>query len=301
MRIRRKSIAAALAVAALTIPVAACGSDDDGASASPGTATAAVTAPATTDTSAIPAYDGPEASLPTTFTEPTKKEGFTFTIGVPVPSKAVPALSAQLEAVEEEAKRLGGKVISTDANFSIQKQVSDFQQLLSQDVDAIILSALDPNSLTPLLKQAEKQGVPVFVNDVPYKAGLPPVEGISASSLSGSDQSGYARARYIAEQKPGAKFGLIGVAIPAPMLDYMVSQPKEWGEKFGLEYVDRIDAKGDGPEAGAEAANALLAKNPDIEVIFVATDSLALGAASAARSSGRDDVLVVGNGGWGRF
>ncbi len=296
MKIRLKGLAAVLTVAALAVPLAACGSDDEGAGAATGPAAAASTADAAAV--ALPAYDGPEASLPTSFTEPTVKEGFSFTIGVPVPSKAVPALAAQLSAVEEEAQRLGGSVISTDANFSIQKQVSDFQQLLGQDVDAIILSALDPNSLAPLLKQAEKQGVPVFINDVPFQAGLPPVEGFSASSLSGTDQGGYARARYIAETQPGARFGLIGVAVPAPMLDYIVAQAKAWGEKFGLEYVDRVDAKTDGPEAGAEAATALLAKHKDLDVIFAVSDSTALGAATAARTSGRTDVRVVGNGGY---
>lgn len=297
MKIRLKGIATALAVAALAVPLAAaCGSDDEGSSA--GATGSTSVAADTTASSTIREYDGPEASLPTTFTEPTPREGFTFTIGVPVPSKAVPALSAQLEAVEAEAERLGGKVISTDANFSVQKQVSDFQQLLGQDVDAIILSALDPNSLTPLLAQAEKQGVPVFINDVPFKAGLPPVEGFGASILSGTDQSGYARARYIAETTPGARVGLIGVAIPAPMLDYMATQVQEWGEQFGLEFVDRVDAKSDTPEAGAEAATALLAKNKDLDYVVAISDTLALGAVTAAKTSGRDDVVIVGNSGY---
>ncbi len=297
MTIRRRLMTAlaATAIAAVALGAAACGDDDDAGAADAASSTPAATAaPAE---SAIAPYDGPEASLPTTFTEPTPKDGFSFTIGVPVPAKAVPALAAQLAAVEEETERLGGTVISTDANFSVQKQVSDFEQLLSQDVDAIILSALDPNSLTPLLEKAEAQGVPVFINDVPFKAGLPPVEGFTASILTGQDRSGYDRARFVAETQPGARFALIGVAIPAPMLDYMVEQVRVWGEQFGLEYVDRVDAESDTPEAGAKAATALLAKNSDIDVVFALSDTIGAGALTSIRSSG-SDAQVVGNGGY---
>lgn len=294
MKPRFRNIAAALMAAGLVTTFAACGSSGDGATTAGG---GAETAAATSASGGGP-YDGVEATLETSFKEPTKKDGYSFTVGYPNPSAAVPALKAQQDAVKAEVERLGGKLIATDANLQVQKQVSDFEQLLSQDVDAIILSALDPNSLKPLLKKAKEQGVKVYANDVPYKAGLPPIEGFNSTSLTGTDQAGYQRAKYIAETKPGAKFGLVGVGIPAPMLDYMVTSVKDWGTKFGLKYVDRVDAKGDDPETAAAAASALLAKNKDIDVIFAATDSQALGAAQAAKRSGRDEVIIVGNGGY---
>ncbi len=278
---------------ALTVALAAagCGSDDDDA-----TTTAAGTTAATS--SAIDrTYDGPEAELPTSFPEPQKKDGFTFTIGYPNPARAVPPLAAQQEAVEAEVERLGGKVIATDAAFDVQKQVSQFEQLLSQDVDAIILSALDPNALEPLLRKAAEADVPVFVNDVPYKAGDPKVEGFAASILSGNDRAAFDRTKALAEAQPDASFGIIGLGIPAPMLQYISEQAKSWAEQFGLEYVDRVDAKVDTVDAGAEAATALLAKNQDLDAIIAVGDTTAVGASTAARGAGRNDVKIVGLGG----
>lgn len=81
------------------------------------------------------------------------------------------------------------------------------------------------------------------------------------------------------------------------MLDYYVSQVKVWAEKFGLKYVDRVDAKTDSPQAGAEAASALLAKNREVEVLFPAADTLALGAATAAKAAGIDELKIVSIGG----
>lgn len=283
---------AAFAAAALV----ACGSSEeksDSASAG-GTTTAEANAPSVDDV----VYDGPEADLPTTFPKPEKREGFTFTIGFPNPSTAVPSLVAQEEAVREEVARLGGKVIATDAQFSVQKQVSDFEQLLAQRVDAIILSALDPNSLTPLLDKAREQGTLVFVNDVPYRADLPFQEGFAAEIFTGTDISAYERAKLLAEIQPGARYALVGLGIPAPMLDYKVRQVRYWGDKFGLKYVDRVDARVDTPEAGAEAGTALFAKHRDLDAVFTATDSLSVGVATAARTSGQDKVKIIGNGGY---
>ncbi|MFZ4755911.1 MAG: sugar ABC transporter substrate-binding protein [Miltoncostaeaceae bacterium] len=293
MKSRFRNAAAIALTAAVATTFVACGGSSD-SSASGSSTSSSANASATK----IAAYDGVEAKLPTSFKEPTKKAGYTFVVGYPNPSAAVPALKAQQDAVQAEVEKLGGKLITTDANLSVQKQVSDFQQLLGQNVDAIILSALDPNSLTPLLKKAEAQGVKVYANDVPYKAGLPAIPGFSSTSLTGTDQAGYARAKYVAENYPGAKFALLGVGIPAPMLDYMVSSVKDWGTKFGLKYVDRVDAPTDSPEAATKAASAILAKDKDVKVIFAATDSEALGAAQAVKQSGRTDVIVIGNGGY---
>lgn len=291
---RLLALAGLLAILFLALVAAGCGSSDS----SSDSATAAESEPAaeTTDVASVE-YTGPEADLPTTFPEPKPKDGFTFTVGYPSPARAVPSLKAQEEAVTEEVEKLGGKVIATDAQFSVQKQVSDFEQLLSQDVDAIILSALDPNSLAPLLDKAKAQGVPVFVNDVPYKAGDPPVKGFQASILSGSDEAAFARAKELAEVKPGAKYGLIGVQIPAPMLHYQVDQIKYWGDQLGIEFVERVDAKNDTPEDGAAAATALLAKHPDLDAVFPLGDSIALGTVTAARQAGLNDLLILSNNG----
>lgn len=293
---RLLALAGLLAILVLAIAAGGCGSSDSSSDNSANAADSEPTAATDTDVASVE-YTGPEADLPTTFPEPTKKDGFTFTIGYPSPARAVPSLKAQEEAVTEEVQRLGGKVIATDAQFSVQKQVSDFEQLLSQDVDAIILSALDPNALAPLLDKAKQQGVPVFINDVPYKAGDPPVPGFQASILSGSDKAAFARAKELAEIKPGAKYGLIGVQIPAPMLSYQVDQIKYWGDQLGIEFVERLDAKNDTPEDGAAAASALLAKHPDLDAVFPLGDSIALGTVTAARQAGLNDLLIISNNG----
>ncbi len=295
-RSRRRRRGATLAVAFVAV-AAAAGCSSEG-SASEGSGSGGDAKTATTVEAVTVAFESEEADLPTTFPEPTVQPGFEFKIGYSNPFSAVPSLAEQERAAKEATEELGGTFVSTDANGQVQKQVSDFEQLLSQDVDAIILSALDPNSLAPLLEKAESQGVLVFVNDVPFKAGLPPVDGFAATILSGNDRSAYERAKVLAEAQPGARYGLIGVSIPAPMLDYYVDQVKFWGDQFGLEFVERVDAETDSPEAGAKAATALLSKHDDLDAVFALGDSIALGVSTSAKGANYQDLKIIGAGGY---
>ena len=63
--------------------------------------------------------------------------------------------------------------------------------------------------------KAQAKGVKVYANDVPYKAGLPAIPGFSSTSLTGTDQSGYARAKYVAETPD--RFDVIIVDSTDPM------------------------------------------------------------------------------------
>lgn len=279
------------AAIALTITLTACGSG--GGSQAAGTTTQSAPAGLAQRT-----YDGPEAQLPQGYSKPSPKSGFAFTIGFPNPSRGVPALKAEEDGARQATEALGGKFVALDAGFSVQKQVSDFQQLLDQKVSAIVLSALDPNSLAPLLKKAAAQGVPVIVNDLPYKAGDPAVPGFATTVTSGTDQGSFAKAKAVALADPGAKFGIVGLAIPSPFLSYIADSTKAWAEKLGLHYAGRLDAKLDTPDAGLQTGGELLAKYPDLNVVFTVSDSLALGTSSAARQAGRSKVKIVGNGGY---
>jgi len=63
----------------------------------------------------------------------------------------------------------------------------------------------------------------------------------------------------------------------APGLDVVASLPGDW---------DSLKA--------ADIANDTLQRNPDLSAIFCANDDMALGAVEAARSAGKDKVIVIG-------
>lgn len=66
--------------------------------------------------------------------------------------------------MQYEASKYPVKIIHTNANDSIPKQVSDIQNLLSKHVDCLIVSATSDKALNPIISVASKQ-VPVVIQE----------------------------------------------------------------------------------------------------------------------------------------
>jgi ABC-type sugar transport system substrate-binding protein len=278
-RIRFVLVGAA-AIAALTT---ACSSS--GSSSSSPTASSSAHAATTI------AYDGPEASLHLSFpTVPGKK----LVIGFLNPSAVVPSLALCQKGVEAEVHALGGTVVAKDAQVNLNTQVSQFEELISQHVSAIIVFALDPSALAPQLQQAERAGIPaVAVND-PFDASQPLPAGYYANVLQGFDKEAYERAKYVASVSPGASYALMGFGgAPVPSLQYFIQRQRYWSDKFGLKFTEESDAQTNDANGGSQAMTAILAKSPNVQYVFSYDDPPALGAAGEARSAGKS-VRVLG-------
>jgi ribose transport system substrate-binding protein len=66
--------------------------------------------------------------------------------------------------MQYEASKYPIKIVHTNANDSIPKQVSDIQNLLSKHVDCLIVSATSDKALNPIISVASKQ-VPVVIQE----------------------------------------------------------------------------------------------------------------------------------------
>jgi ribose transport system substrate-binding protein len=240
-------------------------------------------------------YNGPEAELPTSY-EPPKAAGGNCTLGYQNIYGAIPGLKVQQEGAEKEAANLGCKLIALDDQLNLTTQVNNFNQLLSQNVEGIVVFPLVPKALGPSVAQASSRGIPVMSNSTPPAVTEPLPKGFAARILQGFDEIAFLRARYVAEEHPGAKFVTMGLAQPVASLVYFTERAKYWGEKFGLEYLGDIDAQEDNPGSASNAASALFSKYPDAEALFAYNDNSAVAAGAVAKASGKE-VAICGNNG----
>lgn len=161
--------------------------------------------------------------------------------------------------------------------------------LRSRRVDGLIVSG--PRSDDPDLKAAVKEGFPVVL-----QGSLP---GVRVPSV---DVDNVAGARGAVEHLIGQGNRRIGCITNAP-LAYTAARERVDGWRgamrdAGLDAPDAWleEAAFDAP-SGARAAVRLLARVPDLEALFIASDVVALGAIGALRASGRrvpEDLSVVG-------
>jgi ABC-type sugar transport system substrate-binding protein len=245
------------------------------------------------ESAATIAYDGPEKGLPVEYPEPAKS-GNECKIGYQNIYSAIPAMSEQQKGAEKEAQNLGCDLVTLDDELDLTTQVNNFNQLLSQNVGDVIVFPLVPKSLGPSVGEANSKNVPVVSNSSPPAATEPLPKGYATRILQGFDEGAYLRAKYVAEEHPGAEFAVMGLAQPVASLQYFSQRAKYWGERFGLKYAGEVDAQEDNPASASQAMSALLGKYPDVEALFTYSDNSAVAAGLVAKTSQRE-VAICGN------
>ncbi|MEH7886659.1 ABC transporter substrate-binding protein [Bacillus sp. JJ1609] len=79
---------------------------------------------------------------------------------------------AETNSIKEEANKRGFDLIYTDAQSSSEKQINDVKEILSKNIDYLILAPRQYDELAPALQMAKDKNVPVILIDREAK-GIP--------------------------------------------------------------------------------------------------------------------------------
>ena len=282
---------AALCVAALALVAAGCGSDDTTDSSTAAASTAA--SPAAT----IAPYDGVDAQYFGELAEPEVKAGFTWKAGFLQPVGFVPDLVAWEQSFVDKAKALGGSVTVNDAGLDIQKQVSQFNQMVTAGNDVISGHPMFAPSVTQSLKNAKAAGIPVVFGFTPADVSQPLPANVAMNVGPALDYAAYSAMAYVAQQMPGAKVAVMGFAQPNDFVTYLTQQQTYWAQQDGLEVLGQVDAKEDTAAGYSAAATSLIAKYPEAQVIVTYNDPSAIATLTSLKASSKTDVKVATGGG----
>lgn len=201
------------------------------------------------------------------------------------------------EGIKSVAAASGVEVfmLAPQSGADINGQMGMIQDVLTQDVDAIIFGTHDEGAAAPLLKQAVEKGVAVVMinSDIP---NFPtPIHGV----VGYAQRNGTHKIADWAVAKVGEAAIKVGVIEGQPGYH---STERVGGFLDGIaghgnfEVVASVDGKWN-VEGGNTAAMDLLQAHPEIGLIFAANDYMAIGAALAAKALGRTDLMILGNDG----
>jgi len=89
--------------------------------------------------------------------------GKQLTVGFSMPDSSESFWVSMAYGVQQEAKKLGVKVVKASAggDANANQQISQIQDLMQRGVDALVVGATDANAVTPVVDQALAQGIPV--------------------------------------------------------------------------------------------------------------------------------------------
>jgi len=280
-----------LALAAFALAAGGCGSSSS-SSESPAATTAA-----TTSAAPLPEYTGVDAQYFGELAEPELKSGFTWKAGFLQPVGMVPDLVAWQDSFVAKAKELGGSTTVNDAGLDIQKQVSQFNQMITAGNDVITGHPMFAPSVTQSLKDAKAAGIPVVFGFTPADVTLGLPENVVMNVGPALDYAAFTAVSYVAQQMPGAKVAIMGFAQPNDFVNYLTAQQKYWAEQSGLTVLGQVDCKEDTASGYSAAATSIIAKYSDAQVILTYNDPSAIATLTSLKASGKPDVKVATGGG----
>jgi ribose transport system substrate-binding protein len=212
--------------------------------------------------------------------------------------EANPFRIAETQSIRDEAKKAGVKrLIVTNANSQLNKQISDIQDLVARGVDALIVAPLNSEGLEPALAAAREKDIPVITVDRKLTG---PEHCKDYLTFIGSDF--VEQGRRAADAMIKATGGKGNVAI---LLGSSGNNVTEDRNKGFLDTVKekapelKIVAQQTGEfqrEKGQSVTEQLIQANPEIDAIYAHNDEMALGALVALRTAGKapgQDVKVV--------
>ncbi len=201
------------------------------------------------------------------------------------------------EGIKAVAAEAGVEVfmLAPQSGADINGQMGMIQDVLTQDVDAIIFGTHDEFAAAPLLEQAVDAGMAVLMinSDIP---NFPtPIHGV----VGYSQRNGTHAIADWAIENYGDEPLQVGIIEGQPGYH---STERVGGFLDGIEgnenfdVVVSIDGKWN-VEGGNTAGMDILQSNPDLDMIFAANDYMIIGASFAAKALGRDDIVLLGNDG----
>lgn len=205
---------------------------------------------------------------------------------------------AETQSIRDEATKLGiatDKLLVTNAQSDLNKQVSDIKSMLAQGAQLLIVAPLNSDGLQPALDAAKEKKVPVITID--RKVTSPACS--DYLTFIGSDF--VSQGKRAAEQMIRVTGGTGKVAILLGSSGNNVTTDRTQGFKDQLKTAPGLtvvaEQTGDFERAKGQAVmEQLIQSNPDLTAVYAENDEMGIGAVNALKAAGKTpgkDIKIV--------
>lgn len=225
----------------------------------------------------------------------------TYKIGITQNNVGVDSYQTTYEKAFIAAAEANANVetVVLDAGGDVARQIAQMEDLIQQEVDAIIIWPTNGEAVIPAVRKAQQAGIPVIVTNsniaeqgFDFVASFSGPDNITQGARSAeimcekftemgiqdeaqivqiSGQPGYTTA---IERAKGFEDRLPEVC---PNVTLMETQPGDWNR-----------------EKSQKVMEAFLVKYDDIDGVYAGDDNMGVGALNAAKAAGREGIIFVG-------
>lgn len=197
----------------------------------------------------------------------------------------------QSKGVKSEAKKYGLKVVELVSSQSPQKQVANGKDLIARGVDALLIESINVDTSKTVIGLAKKAGIPTILAgiDVP---GATATGGVVLNFRVMGNEMG----KYVKKNRPNAIVGIVG-GLPG----HGVTEPIEAGFKAGIKgskvKIVVIQPADWNRQKARTVAQNIVQAHPEINLLYVENEDMAVGALTALQASGKKGVEMVSDNG----
>lgn len=216
----------------------------------------------------------------------TNKEG-SITVGLSVSTLNNPFFVTLSEGAKAKAEELNINLSVVNASDDTAKQASDIEDLISKNVQVIIVNPVDSDAVAPAVESAIAANIPVIALDRIVN-GVEVTTQISSDNVAGAKMAGEYLIELVGENSKVAE--LIGIPGASATIDRGKGFHEAADNKLNI--VASQTANFNRAE-GLTVMENILQANPDIKGVFAHNDEMALGALEAIQAAGKD-ISIVG-------
>jgi fructose transport system substrate-binding protein len=210
------------------------------------------------------------------------------------------------EGAEAKATELGIELKSYagQVDGDNEAQVAAIEACMTDGAKGILITASDTAAIVDSVKAARDQGILVIALDTP----LDPVDAADATFATDNFAAGELIGKWAAAQMgaeaANATIAMLDLAISQPSVDVLRDQgflqgfgvdlgdPAKWGDETDPRVVGHEVTSGN-EEGGLKAMEALLAKDPDINMVYTINEPAAAGAYEALKAVGKEGSTLI--------
>ena len=196
------------------------------------------------------------------------------------------------DGATQAAESAGASLAIFNANNDPAAQNNAVETYIAQDVDGIVVVAIDTNGIMPAVIQAANAGIPVVAVDAILPDG-PHISQVGVNNYGAGQDIGKTFLDYVDANLGGsAKIGIVGALNSTIQNVRQKGFEDTIGASAGVEVVGVVDGRNIQDNALAAAEN-LLTANPDMQAIYATGEPALVGAIAAVISQGAQDRIKV--------
>ena len=192
------------------------------------------------------------------------------------------------EQISHRVQAEGDRLILRNPALSVSRQVEQIGKMLDEGISVLILTPVDSDGLTDILKKARQQGVKIIVVD----SNVSDEQLVDCTIVSDNYRAGCLLGDYLVQNKENSKVVILTHEAATSGRERVQGFLDTIGGHEGIEVVEKVPCEGQ-LEVAMPQMEKLIEQGKEFDSVFCLNDPSSLGAAAALETKGLLDKVDI--------